>query len=79
MKGFSIPSISIPNVSLPNISFSDIGVNTGAIENAITSALPDLGNLVDGLNLKEQATELLSGKIAEGIDLPPELSSLISK
>lgn len=79
MKGFSIPSISIPSISLPNISFSDIGVNTGAIENAITSALPDLGGLVDGLNLKEQATELLTGKLSEGIDLPSELTNLISK
>lgn len=76
MKGFSMPSISIPNVSIPKISISG-NIDAGAIKSAITSALPDLSGITDGLNIENIASGMLSEAMGEGVDLPSELGSLL--
>lgn len=79
MKGFSIPSISIPSVSLPKISISagNINIDASTIKSAITSALPDLSSLTQGLNLEEAAQKLVMEGLSEGIELPAELGNLL--
>lgn len=76
MRGFSLPSISIPNVSIPNVSLSG-KIDSGTLKSAITSAIPDLSNVVSGLNLEGAASGMLSEAMNGGIDIPPELSSLL--
>ena len=76
MKGFSLPSISIPKVSIPNISLSG-KIDGGTIKSAITSAIPDLSNITNGLNLESTASGMLSEAMHEGIEIPPELSNLL--
>lgn len=76
MKGLSIPSISIPNVSIPKISVSG-NIDAGAIKSAITSALPDLSSITDGLDIQSVASNMLSEAMGEGVELPAELGSLL--
>lgn len=76
MKGFSIPNISIPSVSIPKISVSG-NIDAGAIKSAITSALPDLSSVVDGLDIQSTASTMLSEAMGEGVQLPAELGSLL--
>lgn len=76
MKGLSIPNISIPNVSLPNISVSG-KIDAGAIKSAISSALPDLSSITDGLNIENIASGMLSEAMGDGVELPSELSGLL--
>lgn len=79
MKGISIPSFSIPNISIPNISFDgSSGINASTIKSAITDRLPDLGKLTGNLNLEETASKMISENLTGGIELPSELSDLIS-
>lgn len=79
MKGFSIPSISIPNLSLPSISFNGSNINAESIRSSIEARLPNFGSLVDGINLEETASDLLSENLSNGIDLPSELSKIMVK
>lgn len=74
MKGFSLPSISIPKVSIPNISGK---IDSGTLKSAITSAIPDLSSITNGLNLESTASGMLSEAMNGGIDIPPELSNLL--
>lgn len=76
MKGFSMPSISIPKISIPSIPINT-KIDAGTIKNAISSAIPDISNVTDGLNIEELASQMLSDAMKEGIELPPELGDLI--
>lgn len=78
MKGLSIPNISIPNVAIPNISFNNGGIDTGTIKNAIMSAIPDISNLTDNIDIQQAASDLLSENLAGGIEIPSELKDMIS-
>lgn len=79
MKGFSTPNISIPNISVPNISFNKGNISKEAIKSSIMSQIPNMSGVTDGLNLEQTASDLLSEKLSEGIELPAELGNIISK
>lgn len=76
MKGFSIPNISIPSISIPKISITE-KVDAGMIKSAISSAIPNLSSITDGLDIEGIASKTLSDAMADGIDIPAELSNLI--
>jgi hypothetical protein len=84
MKGFSMPSISIPSVSIPKISIPKDAksIDTGSIESAVKSAIPDISGITDSLNIESVASGLLSENVSEsisGLDIPSKLNDLISK
>lgn len=78
MKGFSFPNISIPSsIQLPSISTSGLGVDPSSIKSAIESSIPDLSNITGNINLENEASSIIQESVSEGIELPPELGSLI--
>lgn len=77
MKGFSMPNISIPKVSIPNVSFNGAKIDAGAINSAITSALPDISSITSGLDIEGMASKMLSEAMGDGIELPSELSNFL--
>lgn len=76
MKGFSLPSISIPSISIPSISITK-NIDSNAIKSAISSVLPDLSSIANGLNIEGLASDMLSEAMSEGINMPSELKDLI--
>lgn len=76
MKGLSIPKISIPNVSIPSVPVSG-HIDAGSIKSAISSAIPDLSSITDGLDIKSVASNMLSEAMGEGVEIPSELKNLM--
>ena len=77
MNGFSIPKINIPKINIPNISIGGGSIDTGAIESAISSALPDISSITNGLDIEGMATEMISDTIGDGIEIPQELKNMM--